>query len=459
MFGSKGKLARAFVAASLVVASLSATAAHAGQQPVRHRHPARQHRTHRATRVAGPTVAVTSPADGERVTGTVTVRGTAASDSAVRKIRYRVDRGSFQPVDGTTSWSFALHTADFRDGEHSIKVRVFDADGDDLVTGVRLLFDNPGGGGTAPDPTPTPDPTPDPIPAPDPPPPPRPNGRGTIVGIASNENPSAIASVEQALGARFLGVRRNAAMIYPLPLGDDLRDDASGRIVYRNANNEDRNNPINRGWAGVANGNADPYLAAAVPMIRANYTVDEPYLFSFHHEQAASTSTQCGIGCNGDAREYRAAFIHVVRFFRDAGVADRMRFVLTGTLQQYVQDTATTGISAVDPGPEWVDIYGVDAYTRASGGSLTKLHPQLDVVSTYARRQGRPYLVGEWGVASEVATGADYWREAVAQIQRQGMSGPGSCYGIFTDVASLSSTANLRAVRETMVGNPQFRWA
>ena len=194
--------------------------------------------------------------------------------------------------------------------------------------------------------------------------------------------------------------------------------------VYRNANNEDVNQPINGGWAGIAAGKADAYLAAAVPLIAANFTTEHPYLFSFNHEQAMSGNTQCGVGCNGTAADYRAAFIHIVDFFRNAGVADRMRFVLTGILGQYTNDNTTTGISAMDPGPAYVDIYGVDSYTRAnSDGTLTKPHPELNVVSAYAASKGRPYLVGEWGVAS-TAAGARSWRKRWRRSRARACSAP-----------------------------------
>ena len=277
--------------------------------------------------------------------------------------------------------------------------------------------------------------------------------------MASNEDSGVVASIEQALGVRFLGVRRNASLAYAVPLSADLAEQAAGRVVYRNANNESVNQPINGGWAGVAAGSADQRLAAAVPLIAANFSAERPYLFSFHHEQDMVGTTQCGIGCNGTGDDYKAAFIHIVSYFRAAGVADRMRFVLTGTLGQYLNNDPLTGISAVDPGPAFVDIYGVDSYTRAgAGGTLSKPHPLLNVVSAYAKSRGRPYLVGEWGVASEVAAGADYWREAVAQIKSQGLFGPGSCYALLTDAASFGSAANIQAVRATMVGDPQFIW-
>lgn len=248
-------------------------------------------------------------------------------------------------------------------------------------------------------------------------------------------------------------------MSYSLPSSADLQDQAAGRWVYRNANSEDVNRPLNGGWAGVAAGNADAYFAAAVPFIQANFTPDRPLLFSFHHEQAMSGSTQCGVGCNGTAADYKAAFIHIVEFFRAAGVADRIRFVMTPVMGQYLNpDDPLVGIKVIDPGPAYVDIYGVDSYTRANpDGSLTKPHPLLNVVSAYAKSQGRPYMVGEWGVAATDA-GAKYWREAVAQIESQGLSGPGSAYALLTDAASFGNAANIQAVRDTMVGNPQFRW-
>jgi hypothetical protein len=260
-------------------------------------------------------------------------------------------------------------------------------------------------------------------------------------------------AIEQFLGVRFLGIRRNASIYNPIPSRADLADQAAGYFVYRNAGSLN----IDGGWAGIAAGSADGYLAAAVPLIVANFTPERPYLFSFHHEQNVTHGVQCGIGCNGTAADYKAAFIHVVDYFRAAGVGDRMRFVLTAGISQYFRNTATTGISVVDPGPGYVDIYGVDSYTYAKAdGTLTKAHPLLNLVSAYAKARGRQYMVGEWGVADNAA-GALYWREAVAQIESQGLSGPGSLYALLSDVESFGA-ANIQTIKDTMVGNVQFRW-
>jgi hypothetical protein len=420
-----------------------------------------------------PSVSIDAPAPGSTASGSIVVAGSASDDLGLKKVKYRVDtKGNYQEAAGTTSWTGLINTRTYKDGLHILSVRAVDTNGNGTTATVSFVIANTSttpAPAPAPAPAPGPSPSPSPVPAPSPSPSPAPvpapvpapsvpGGLGTIVGMASNESGADVASIEQALGARFLGVRRNASMSYAIPFSADLADQAAGRWVYRNANNEDVNKPINGGWAGIAAGKADAYLAAAVPLIAANFTAQHPYLFSLHHEQAMTGNTQCGVGCNGTAADYRAAFIHIVNFYRDAGVADRMRFVLTGIMGQYTNDDATTGISAMDPGPAYVDIYGVDSYTRANpDGTLTKPHPLLNVVSAYAASKGRPYLIGEWGVAA-TAAGAQYWREAVAQIESQGAFGPGSCFAILTDVASFSNQANIDAVRQTMVGNPQFVW-
>ena len=394
-----------------------------------------------------PGVWINAPVPGATVSGTIIVAGTASDDFGLLKVKYRVDnKGNFQLADGTTIWSGSVNTTTYSDGAHVLSVRAVDNSGNGTTATVSFVIAN----GSVP-PAPSPSPSPNPTPT-------LPNS-GTIVGMASNESGVAVVGIEQALGVRFLGVRTNLSVAYPLPASGDMVDQAAGLWVYRNANNENVNQPLNGGWAGIAAGQADAYLATAVPLIAANFTADHPLLFSFHHEQQAANTNQCGIGCNGTAADYRAAFIHIVNFFRSAGVADRMRFVLTATVVQYTNDNPITGISAVDPGPSYVDIYGVDSYTRArSDGTLTKPHPLLNVVSAYAASKGKPYMVGEWGVAANDA-GAQYWREAVAQIESEGRSGPGSCFALLTDAASFGNQANIDAVRETMVGNPQFVWA
>lgn len=283
----------------------------------------------------------------------------------------------------------------------------------------------------------------------------------TIVGIASNDPGSEVAAVEAALGRRFAAIRYNANVTKPLPDGSDLDWNARGLYVYRNANNETSASPpqpMFGGWAGVAAGEADAYLDAAIPVIRASFTPKRPFLFSFHHEQRVRSSSQCGIGCNGSAADYRAAFRHVADHFAESRVSGILKMCCVPGIGQFKRDDSTSGASVIDPGPDVVDLYGCDAYATAGGGGTLSLpSPLLDLVSAFAAARGKPYIVGEWGVAT-TPSGADYWREAAAQIISQPAEGPGSCYAILTDTASFRSASNVEAVIDTMVSHPRFTW-
>src|SRR5258707_948602 len=62
--------------------------------------------------VTKPTVAITSPLDGSRVTnGTVTVQGTASDNNGVAQVLVQLGNGPFQPATGTTNWSALLPLA------------------------------------------------------------------------------------------------------------------------------------------------------------------------------------------------------------------------------------------------------------------------------------------------------------------------------------------------------------
>ena len=52
-----------------------------------------------------PTVAITAPASGSTVSGSVAVRGTASDDAGVAKVEVRVDAGAYALATGTTSWT------------------------------------------------------------------------------------------------------------------------------------------------------------------------------------------------------------------------------------------------------------------------------------------------------------------------------------------------------------------
>src|SRR5258708_14142640 len=62
--------------------------------------------------VTKPTVAITSPLAGSRVTnGTVTVQGTASDNNGVAQVLVQLGSGPFQVATGTANWSASLALA------------------------------------------------------------------------------------------------------------------------------------------------------------------------------------------------------------------------------------------------------------------------------------------------------------------------------------------------------------
>jgi Bacterial Ig domain/Putative Ig domain len=76
-----------------------------------------------------PTVAITSPANGSTVSGTISVSGTASDRVALTAVQVAVDGGSFSNASGTNSWSFSLNTASLANGSHTFTAKVTDAAG------------------------------------------------------------------------------------------------------------------------------------------------------------------------------------------------------------------------------------------------------------------------------------------------------------------------------------------
>ena len=74
-----------------------------------------------------PTVTISSPSNGETVSGTITVSGSASdSDDSIISVQIRIDSGSWTTVSGTTSWSYSWDTTKVSDGSHTISIRSFD---------------------------------------------------------------------------------------------------------------------------------------------------------------------------------------------------------------------------------------------------------------------------------------------------------------------------------------------
>ena len=76
-----------------------------------------------------PTVAITSPASGATVSGTISVSGTASDTVSISSVQVALDGGSYSSASGTNNWTFSLNTASLSNGAHSLSAKTTDAAG------------------------------------------------------------------------------------------------------------------------------------------------------------------------------------------------------------------------------------------------------------------------------------------------------------------------------------------
>lgn len=85
---------------------------------------------------AGKPVKITDPSAGQTVSGTYPVRGTGANNKTVQ---IQIDGGAWQPVTGSSSWSYAWDTTPLADGPHTLTARY--SDGSSTFS-VNVTVDN-----------------------------------------------------------------------------------------------------------------------------------------------------------------------------------------------------------------------------------------------------------------------------------------------------------------------------
>jgi hypothetical protein len=95
---------------------------------------------------APPTVAVTSPADGATVSGTVTLKATATDDRGIEYVEFRVDGA---PVRRASSapYETAFDTSTIADGPHTVEAIAKDFAGQQASAKVQVEVKNGAGGG------------------------------------------------------------------------------------------------------------------------------------------------------------------------------------------------------------------------------------------------------------------------------------------------------------------------
>ena len=89
-----------------------------------------------------PGVAISSPAAGATVSGTVSVSGSSSDASGVAAVDVSVDGGAWQRAAGTTSWSWGWSTAGVANGSHTLTARATDTRGNAASRTTTVTLSN-----------------------------------------------------------------------------------------------------------------------------------------------------------------------------------------------------------------------------------------------------------------------------------------------------------------------------
>jgi hypothetical protein len=90
-----------------------------------------------------PTCTITSPSSGTKVSGTITITGTASdADGTVEKVEVKIDNSDWVKTTGTESWSIKLSTTSQPDGIHTIYARSYDGEDYSSEARVNIEVDN-----------------------------------------------------------------------------------------------------------------------------------------------------------------------------------------------------------------------------------------------------------------------------------------------------------------------------
>lgn len=96
---------------------------------------------------SAPTAAITAPAAGATVGGTVTVTASASDDTGVQRVEFLLD-GALLASDATAPYSIGWNTTTTTDGPHVLTARAVDTDGNaGTSAGVGVTVSNGGSGG------------------------------------------------------------------------------------------------------------------------------------------------------------------------------------------------------------------------------------------------------------------------------------------------------------------------
>jgi uncharacterized protein YkwD len=90
-----------------------------------------------------PTIAITQPASGATVLGTVSILGTAADAAGLTSVVVSIDGGTAAPATGLQNWSFALDTTRLSNGSHAVTATVTNKAGLTATASLSFTVNNP----------------------------------------------------------------------------------------------------------------------------------------------------------------------------------------------------------------------------------------------------------------------------------------------------------------------------
>lgn len=94
-------------------------------------------------RAIPPACAIGQPAQDQKTTGLLVLRGTATPGAVpIVSVQVRYDAGQWLDATGKQSWSYLLDTNLLKNGKHTVEARAFDGEVYSNVTAVRFAVDN-----------------------------------------------------------------------------------------------------------------------------------------------------------------------------------------------------------------------------------------------------------------------------------------------------------------------------
>ncbi|MGE5558139.1 MAG: Ig-like domain-containing protein [Bacillota bacterium] len=90
---------------------------------------------------AAPAVSLTAPPNGAYRKGEITVAASASDANGVSQVEFYVDN-ILKSTDFAVPYIYSLNTASYADGSHPIKVKAYDAAGNNSSAAINVTFDN-----------------------------------------------------------------------------------------------------------------------------------------------------------------------------------------------------------------------------------------------------------------------------------------------------------------------------